>query len=133
MRAIQTPPPGDAEPSTGRQGTESLLWRAAYAVVSAYLGQCYARFLEPPDVAERGNAVERAERLLARLAPQERDALTYRLIGNCSLDETAARMGLSAQAALALQWRALTHATRLAEQDVTLGAYTPRATSDDAR
>lgn len=50
---------------------------------------------------------------LARLSPPERDVLNHRFFHAASLAETAARMHISADDSLALQWAAVQHAARL--------------------
>lgn len=125
---------GAASPSAATlstpQSMDTPLWRAAAAVVSAYLGQFYAGCLVGsaiPCAPDASGATELTERILAQLAPHERDILTSRLLQNHSLGETAASMRISAQAALALQWSALRHASQIAAQITA-----PRAASHDA-
>lgn len=125
---------GAASPSASRPSTpqsmDAPLWRAATAVVSAYLGQFYAGCLVGsaiPCAPDTSGATELAERILAQLAPHDRDILTARLLHNRSLGEAAASMRISEQEALALQWSALRHAAQVAAQIAP-----PRAASRNA-
>lgn len=125
---------GAASPSASRPSTpqsmDAPLWRAATAVVSAYLGRFYAGCLVGsaiPCAPDTSGATELAERILAQLAPHDRDILTARLLHNRSLGEAAASMRISEQEALALQWSALRHAAQVAAQIAP-----PRAASRDA-
>lgn len=67
---------------------------------------------------DRQQALREAQRILALLSAPERDLLTHRLILNRTLASAAAAMRLSNDAAMALQWSALTHAAQImAEAD----------------
>ncbi|MFI5271721.1 MAG: hypothetical protein ACHQ4H_01640 [Ktedonobacterales bacterium] len=52
--------------------------------------------------------------MLAQLPAPDRELLTYRLFRNASLAETAARMRLTTDEALASQWSALLGAAQIA-------------------
>jgi len=110
------------------QRTEMSLRRAARKVVAAYLGQAYLCYLTAPSCelgAESGDeldcaptdAATTAQRIFARLPARDSELLTYRLLHNYSLAETANRMGLSIKEALALQWSALARATQVAARE----------------
>jgi len=129
-----TASPSASRPSTP-QSMDTPLWRAATAVVSAYLGQFYAGCLVGsaiPCAPDASGGAELAERILAQLAPRDRDILTSRLLHNRSLGETAASMRISEQEALALQWRALRHATQVAAEQIATPRAAPRAASHAA-
>ena len=106
--------------SRAAQSTDTSLRRAACNVVAAYLGQVYLCYLAAPSDEPVGGATDEAataQRIFARLPARDSELLTYRLLHNYSLAETANRMCLSMKEALALQWSALTHATQIASRE----------------
>jgi RNA polymerase sigma-70 factor (ECF subfamily) len=120
IRAVRAAPTMVAEPSSVHS-TDTMLRRAACAVVTAYLGQVYRCYLAASDDKlgdklgdEPDDASATAQRIFARLPERDRELLTYRLLRNFSLAETATRMRMSMNDALALQWSALTNAARIA-------------------
>lgn len=62
---------------------------------------------------------ERAQRLLDRLVPAQREVLLLRVVADLSLEETGRVMGKRANAIKALQHRALANLRALLEEDVT--------------
>jgi DNA-directed RNA polymerase specialized sigma24 family protein len=129
------------------QSTQMSLRRAAHKVVAAYLGQAYLCSLAAPSSelgdesgdeldCEPTDAATTAQRIFARLPARDSELLTYRLLHNYSLAETANRMGLSMKEALALQWSALTRATQVAareEDDEAARCPVPCAAGDGAQ
>jgi RNA polymerase sigma-70 factor (ECF subfamily) len=81
---------------------------------------------EPDDVETQvlhGAAEERVRRIIEQLAPDQRDVLLLRVLGELTVEEVATAIGKSAGAVKALQRRglaAVTHA--LSREGVTLGA-----------
>jgi RNA polymerase sigma-70 factor (ECF subfamily) len=62
---------------------------------------------------ESARAAACVERLLALLPPRYREVLTYRFLLDCSLKDTAGRMGLSESNVKVLQYRALKKANQI--------------------
>ena len=126
MRAAPLPAGGSTQ-----QRADRLLCEAARDVLASELR---ARYHGAPESAARVEALMRADGpsgvdaggagalvyaqgVLARLPALERDLLTYRFLLNSPLESAAEVMGLSHNAALALQWAALAHAASIVASD----------------
>jgi RNA polymerase sigma factor (sigma-70 family) len=145
MQAVRAQSNTAGPPSA--QSTETSLRRAARKVVAAYLGQAYLCYVAAPSSelgdksgdepdCEPTDAATTAQRIFARLPARDSELLTYRLLHNYSLAETANRMGLSMKEALALQWSALARATQVAarkEDDEATRRPVPCAATDGAQ
>ncbi|HZA78010.1 MAG TPA: sigma-70 family RNA polymerase sigma factor [Acidimicrobiales bacterium] len=88
--------------------------------------QLAAELVAPDDVEgtiDRALGADRVRALCDRLAPSQREVLLLRLLGDLSIDQTAAAVGKTAGAVKALQRRALLNVARLVEHEgVTLQA-----------
>jgi RNA polymerase sigma factor (sigma-70 family) len=86
--------------------------------------QLAAELVAPDDVEgtiDRALGADRVRALCDRLAPGQREVLLLRLLGDLSIDQTAAAMGKTAGAVKALQRRALLNVARVVEHEgVTL-------------
>lgn len=86
--------------------------------------QLAAELVAPDDVEgtiDRALGADRVRALCDRLAPGQREVLLLRLLGDLSIDQTAAAIGKTAGAVKALQRRALLNVARVVEHEgVTL-------------
>ena len=119
------------DPERNAQSARSWLFKIAHTTIADYWRTHYRALTSSLDVrlevgwegpTEEGilgtneRAAERVYNLLQALPERYREVLSYRFLLNLSIRETAATMGISEANVKTLQFRAIKHATNLANR-----------------